>query len=104
MRQNRSYIFTVPSETGFSPRPWFQATTSGKSNSSSSSSCLWRLALLQIAISKVRAIQEEETKAENITEEEITEQLIFEESAEFLPYAEDCEQSMPEEKQEDTDY
>ena len=52
----------------------------------------------------VRAIQEEETEAENMTEEEITEQLIFEESAEFLPYAEDYEQSMPEEKLEDTDY
>ena len=51
----------------------------------------------------VRAIQEEETEAENMTEEEITEQLIFEESPEFLPYAEDYEKSMPEEKLEDTD-
>ena len=52
----------------------------------------------------VREIQEEETEAENMTQEEITEQLIFGESAEFLLYAEDCEQSMPEEKLEDTDY
>ena len=52
----------------------------------------------------IRAIQEEETEAENMSEEEITERLNFEESAEYLPYADDCEQLMPEEEQEDTDY
>ena len=52
----------------------------------------------------IREIQEEETEAENMTKEEITEQLNFEESAEYHLYADDCEQSMPEEEQKDTDY
>ena len=52
----------------------------------------------------VRVIQEEEIEAENMTEEEIADHQNFEDSAEYLPYADDYEQLRPEEEQEDTDY
>ena len=37
-------------------------------------------------------------------EEEIADHQNFEDSAEYLPYADDYEQLRPEEEQEDTDY
>ena len=52
----------------------------------------------------VRVIQKEEIEAENMTEVEIADHQNFEDSAEYLPYADDYEQLRPEEEQENTDY
>ena len=51
----------------------------------------------------VRMLQEENTDALQMTPEEIQEQIDYEDSAEFLPYAEDSDLLEQEEELEDTD-
>ena len=50
----------------------------------------------------VRILQEENTDALQMTPEEIQEQIDYEDSAEFLPYAEDSDLLEQEEEQEAT--
>ena len=80
MWKNRSHILSMPSEAGYSPGHGFKRPP------------------------PVRVIQEEEIEAENMTEEVIAGHQNFEDSAQYLPYADDYEQLRPEEEQEDTDY
>ena len=49
-------------------------------------------------------LQEESTDAIEMTPEEVQEQIDFEDSAEFLPYAEDSDLLEQEEEQEVTDF
>ena len=52
----------------------------------------------------IRMLQEESTDAIEMTPEEVQEQIDFEDSAEFLPYAEDSDLLEQEEEQEVTDF
>ena len=53
---------------------------------------------------RTQVVQEESTDELEMTPEEVQEQIDFEDSAEFLPYAEDADLLEQEEEQEVTDF